>query len=140
MQYGIPKPGYSDLMNIANPNRLCIRLITVGYLTLAGLVIGQETSPRSEPPDSQAAVPALLNPRLAAIHDQLKAGQSNALTLFWQEVRTNCPMVEYLRRDERRITYLWRGDAATKRVALLGGMPSGYLSTPMDHMSGSDIW
>jgi enterochelin esterase family protein len=133
----MPKLGYSHRMKM---KIAFIGFVALGYFTLPGFSIGQATSSRQEPPESQAEGPALLNPRLAALLHQLNAGQSNALALFWQEARTNCPMVEPLQGEDRRITFLWRGDAATRRVALLGGMPSGYLSTPLERLPESDIW
>lgn len=83
-----------------------------------------------------------LGPRLGSLLRQMDKGNTNALALFWPEAKGKCPIVEPVPGDDRyrRVTFLWRGDAETTRVSLLGGFPSGSISTPLSRFASSDLW
>jgi enterochelin esterase family protein len=79
---------------------------------------------------------------LASVLRQLQTNDTNAATAFWREVNGNCPIVRHGDGDRRhcRVTFVWRGDAQTKRVSLLGGFPSGFLAAPLARLGSSDVW
>lgn len=83
------------------------------------------------------------SPRLAALAKELKSGNSAALSAFWEEMKGKAPLVEPIAGDDKNfwVTYLWRGDAETKRVSLIGGVPVGdMLAKYLIRLGESDVW
>ncbi|MFP5286285.1 MAG: alpha/beta hydrolase [Thermoanaerobaculia bacterium] len=74
--------------------------------------------------------------RLAESHDE------TALTAFWREIEGKAPLVEPIPGTSEHVlvTFVWRGDAATERVALGGGMPEGCDEKPLQNLAGTDLW
>lgn len=60
---------------------------------------------------------------------------------FWQERAGRGPLVEELRDapEQLLVTFLWRGDAATRRVEVRGG-PVESSRTGFEQAPGTDIW
>lgn len=73
-----------------------------------------------------------MSPWLAALVQQLDAGNRNVLNDFWQEVETEgTPLIEPIENDPDHVlvTFLWRAREETKNVVVVGGVvPWGYRS------------
>ncbi|MBL8189027.1 MAG: DUF3327 domain-containing protein [Acidobacteria bacterium] len=83
------------------------------------------------------------SPRIAALAKELKSGNNAALPAFWEEVKGKAPLVEPVAGDAKNfwVTYLWRGDAETKRVSLIGGAPVGdVLAKFLTRLGETDLW
>src|SRR5262245_19667249 len=65
------------------------------------------------------------SPRLAALAADLGAGKPDVLDKFWAEAKGKSPLVEADPESvsRRRVTFLFRGDAKTQAVGLMGGVP-----------------
>jgi len=86
----------------------------------------------------------LISPRLAALQQELDAGNAAALDAFWQEVKEQgAPLLEPIPSDARslRVTFLWRATEETQSVALVSNL-SGQMgaSETMTCMPGTDLW
>ncbi|MGH7970697.1 MAG: alpha/beta hydrolase-fold protein, partial [Limisphaerales bacterium] len=83
-----------------------------------------------------------IGPHLASVLRGLQTEDANAAAVFWQEINRNCPIVHRVDGDPAhcRVTFIWRGDAQTKRVSLLGGFPSGSVAAPLARLGSSDVW
>lgn len=83
------------------------------------------------------------SPRIATLAKDVKAGNKSALVTFWEEVKGKAPLVEPIAGDNKNllVTYLWRGDAETKRVSMIGGAPVGdVLSKFLTRLGETDVW
>jgi len=76
------------------------------------------------------------SPRLSEL-----AKNPQALAAFWQERAGRGPLVEELSDDPDHllVTFLWRGDAATRRVEVRGG-PVEIARTGFEQAPGTDVW
>ena len=93
-------------------------------------------------PEGRAGQPQIPSPRLATLAHELDAGNDAALPAFWQEMKDKAPLVEAIPADvrNRTVTFIWRGDAQTKSVALCGGLPSPMLAKPLTRLGKTDLW
>jgi enterochelin esterase-like enzyme len=102
---------------------------------LQALVVGRS------PADDDAR---LDSPRLRALADQLESGNAAALDEFWQEMEAaTTPLIEPIPDDPNHVwlTPLWRGDAETKNVLLVGGLvPGDPLKDALAQLSTTDVW
>lgn len=92
---------------------------------------------------STAQQESLDSPRLTALAKEIKAGNSAELPAFWEEVKGKAPLVEAIPADDKNlwVTYLWRGDAETKRVSMIGGAPVGdVLAKFLTRLGETDVW
>ncbi len=82
------------------------------------------------------------SPRLASLAHELEAGNRQALPAFWTEMQGKAPLVEPVAGDKRhhRVTFLWRGNDATTRVSVFGGLPSANLAKPLKRLAHTDLW
>src|SRR5687768_18215103 len=73
------------------------------------------------------------SPRIAALARELQSGTPGALTDFWKELHGKAPLVESIGGDpkQRRITFLWRATNETRRVTMMGGLPSMNFLKPL---------
>jgi enterochelin esterase-like enzyme len=81
-----------------------------------------------------------LSPRLAALQDQLKAGDRNALDNFWKEINERgAPIVEPAAGSDREmlVTILWRAREETRNVFVFG-LPG--IEKPMARLLDTDLW
>lgn len=84
------------------------------------------------------------SPRLQTLARSVAAADATALREFWESVaREGTPMIEPLvGANESLVTFLYRGDSATRSVLLVGG-PKMSLS-PNDNafelLQGTDVW
>lgn len=91
----------------------------------------QESGPSAERP---------LSPRLAALQDQLQAGDRKALDTFWKEIaQSGAPMVEPVADSNRDVlvTILWRGTEET-RNAFVFHLPG--VDKPMARLLDTNLW
>jgi hypothetical protein len=86
-------------------------------------------------------VSTLLSPRLQILDQALTSGDDQAIAHFWDELAGSAPLVEHIPHedDHRYITFVWRGDATTHRVALLGGIP-GPEPKLLTRLHQTDLW
>src|SRR5262249_42777583 len=83
------------------------------------------------------------SPRLAALAKEIKAGNRAALDAFWLELKDKAPLVEPIAGDEKRlwVSYIWRGDNESKRVDVIGGLPtSDDFAKPLARLLDTDLW
>ena len=63
-----------------------------------------------------------ISPRIAALKQDIESGDLHAADAFWQEAsRTGTPWIEPAKDNPNEVivTFVWRGDASTRGVALL---------------------
>jgi enterochelin esterase family protein len=86
------------------------------------------------------------SPRIAALAARLRdgdaAGSRAAVDEFCEGLRGRAPLVEPVAGDARAswITFLWRGDATTRRVGVLGGPATGDYAARLTRLKGTDLW
>jgi len=80
--------------------------------------------------------------RLAALAKALKSGNTSALANFWGELQGKAPLVEPVADDPHAcwVTFIWRGDAGTKRVNVLGGPATNDFAAWMKRLGDTDLW
>jgi hypothetical protein len=85
--------------------------------------------------------PSIASPQLAALAKEWSAGNKTALDAFWKSVAGKAPLVEDISDDKEKvlITFLWRGDADTKKILLQGGLPSDS-DKPLSRLADTDLW
>jgi enterochelin esterase-like enzyme len=89
----------------------------------------------------QSPEPVVDSPRLLALQRNLQAGKRDAAEQFWSEVKGKAPLVEPVagKAQDCWVTYLWRGDASTQRVDLIGGVPQG-APKQLSRLPDTDLW
>ncbi len=82
------------------------------------------------------------SPRLAALAKDQKSGNKTALEQFWKEMQDKAPLVEPIAGDTRHswVTFVWRGDAKTRRVLLEGGPSSREEQVLLARLADTDLW
>jgi enterochelin esterase-like enzyme len=81
-----------------------------------------------------------LSPRLAALQDQLKSGNRNALENFWKEIaERGAPIIEPAAesKSEVLVTILWRATEETRSVFVFQ-LPG--IDKPMARLLDTDLW
>jgi len=88
-----------------------------------------------------AAPNRLDSPRLIALARKVKAGNRAALKIFWEEVQGKTPLIEQVPGNDqlRRVTFLWRGGAASE-VRLEGELPPDSQDAPLRRLANTDVW
>jgi enterochelin esterase-like enzyme len=111
-------------------------------ITALAVASGRSLAQDGDSNATESALTESFGPHLAAFLPKLQANDTNAAAAFWQEVNGNCPIVHRGAGDPGhcQVTFIWRGDAQTKRVSLLGGFPSGSLAAPLVRLGSSDVW
>lgn len=83
--------------------------------------------------------------RIAALEQELTAGDSAALAAFWQEVgEQGAPLIEPIEGDDTHslVTFLWRGGEDTQNVVIFGG-PANFdklREHQMTRLLDTDLW
>lgn len=115
---------------------------TVRFFLILSFVALSASPVRTADADEPSDDAVLRSPRLVALARELDAGNREALATFWQQVKGNAPLVEPVAGDPRYalITFLWRGDAQTERVALVGGLPGDDFSKTLSRLGDTDLW
>lgn len=85
------------------------------------------------------------SPRIAALRQELEAGNTSALDAFWQEIaEKGAPLFEPVEGDEEQtlVTFLWHGDADTRNVVIVGGLAGwdDFKEQQMTRLLESDVW
>jgi hypothetical protein len=82
-------------------------------------------------PITNAQEENLDSPRLAALAKDIRAGKPDALTAFWEEMKGKAPLIEPVSGNDkmRWVSYIWRGDGATQRMGMIGGLGGPAAST-----------
>ena len=82
------------------------------------------------------------SPRLVALSRELKNGNREALKKFWDELQDKAPLVEPIGKDGRMswVTFLWRGNDKTRRVGLMGGVPTRGDEKWLTRLADTDLW
>jgi len=84
------------------------------------------------------------SPRLRALAVELEGGNAAALDEFWKEMEAGTtPLIEPIEDDPNHVwlTVLWRGDAQTKNVLLVGGLVQGDpLKEALGQLLKTDVW
>jgi enterochelin esterase-like enzyme len=97
------------------------------------------------PATSQAdGSPQLESSALQELRNALVKGDSAALQRFWAITTGNVPLIEEIagQPDFRYVTFLWRGDAATREVAIgLGDIPTpNPAKWHFTRLGNTDLW
>jgi enterochelin esterase family protein len=89
-------------------------------------------TPAEVPPDS---------PRLAALAREWKSGKRAALDAFWKDIGNRTPLVEEIESDTEDlfVTFLWRDDRQTQKIALVGGLPQDS-DKLLSRLADTDVW
>ncbi len=113
-------------------------LTALAIVTLSFTIVAAQ----GEKNNAAAAEEKFDSPRLAALAKEIKAGNRAALDAFWLELKDKAPLVEPIAGDEKRlwVTYVWRGDGETKRVDMMGGLPTDDFSKPLARLLDTDLW
>ena len=84
------------------------------------------------------------SPRIAALRQDLEAGDAAALQTFWREVEERgTPLIEPLPDDPTHylVTFVWRGNEDTKNVLVLSRFPSGEKTNrQLQRLPATDLW
>ncbi len=85
------------------------------------------------------------SPRVAALQQELEAGNSSAIDTFWQEIMENgSPLIEPIEGDDQYVlaTFLWRGNEETRNVVVVGGLAGwdDFKQQQMTRLLESDVW
>lgn len=89
---------------------------------------------------------ATLSPRLARLRQDLEGRDAGALARFWDEIAaTGTPLIEPIADDPEgrsRLTFVWRGDAATRtvRLSVLSWPPGRTSDHALRRLEGTDVW
>lgn len=82
------------------------------------------------------------SPRLVVLDKALKAGDSSAISRFWDEMQGKAPLIEPVADDPHAswVTFLWRGDSGTYRMNVLGGPATNDYAAWMKRLGDTDLW
>lgn len=114
---------------------------TIAALLLTACVGGAQVTPLTYP--YRTAAPNA-SPRIAKLRSQIELGSRSAVPQFWSEIaKSGTPLVEPIPGDDRHslVTFLWKGDADTYNVAVVGGINGAEpAKNQMIHLADSDVW
>src|SRR5688572_2880030 len=111
---------------------ICIIVVVFVLSTAPPLARGEVNAPATQP-----------SPRMAALAAEIAASRTDAASeRFWQEMRQRSPIIEPFADDPSCswVTFVWRGDAETRRVGLIGGPVGHSYSKWLDRLGDSDVW
>ena len=88
------------------------------------------------------------SPRLAQLREAVQKGSSNAVEMFWSEMREKrTPLVEAIPGDaaHSRVTFLWRGSTEAQNVVITDGVSIGVggadpRNSQMTRLADTDVW
>jgi len=93
-------------------------------------------------PTASAAGPDA-SPAIVKLRSRLHAGDTAALTRFWQTVHQHgAPLIEPApgANGFSLVTFLWQGNSHTRNVVLFDGVAGFDAKDQMLHLSGSNLW
>jgi enterochelin esterase family protein len=117
-------------------------------LSVALVILGSfaARAQSADPPFRDAG--SLTSPTIERLRQSIAAGSPDAVESFWRNLETNgTPIVEPLPADPRSslITFVWRGAAELRNVAIIDGVVVG-VSGPdpakslLTRLPGTDVW
>jgi enterochelin esterase family protein len=108
-----------------------------GILTAPAAVRGQGATVLAQPKE-----PRIASPRLAALWQELRAGNAAALDSFWREIQGKAPLIEPNPEDPTkvRVTFIVRAGDSVSSILLNGGLPSPDSDPPLVRLPGTDLW
>ena len=114
-------------------------LFEQGAVKLKAKRISSELPMDVELPEPEDVVES---PRLSALAKELKSGNRDALNKFWEAMQDKTPLVECIGKEGRAswVTFLWRGDDKTRRVGLMGGLPTRDDEKWLTRLADTDLW
>jgi len=91
---------------------------------------------------AQPSEPNIESPRLAALWQQLKAGNVAALDAFWREIQGKAPLIEPnpANPTKVRVTFIQRGGDTVESILLNGGLPRPDSSWPLTRLPNTNLW
>lgn len=108
------------------------------------LLSGVACSAASQESLPYVAVDPSTSPRMSALRSAVKKGDSSAVTQFWDEIKKkHAPLVEPVPNDDQYslVTFLWRGNADTHNVVVIGGVAGTDLTNnQMTKIPGTNVW
>jgi len=124
---------------MARAPTLVVHLFLLLAIAAAPPTIAATTSPKTQKSDSDHP---LSSPRLAALAAELASAPITATEKFWAEMPGNSPLVEPDPDDSAcsLVTFVWRGDAETRNVGLIGGPVIHDFNKWLQRLGASDIW
>jgi len=79
-----------------------------------------------------------VSPRLAALQDRLKSGDTRALDSFWKEItESGTPIIEPATGSDVLVTMVWRAREETRNVFVFR---LGDVNKPMTRLLDTDLW
>jgi len=114
-------------------------IVAYALMLLAALPFAASIGARTTPP------PVLDSPAISALRKSAQKDARVAEAQFWTTVqRVGTPLVEPIRGNSTDvlITFLWRGDSATKNVALVNTAIASYQPSEalLTRIDGTDVW
>lgn len=94
------------------------------------------------------------SPRLAKLEQQVRSGNTAALSEFWRQVESeHTPLIEQIPGDSKHslVTFLWRDDNRTRNVIVFSAFTTGHpcctghtadqlAAGEMDRLADTDVW
>jgi enterochelin esterase family protein len=114
--------------------------VRVGTKIINALLVALLNAGLSSVSSAQTVNDLPSSPRLAALQNQLKAGDVNALGSFWKEItERGAPIIEGVPGNDRDmlVTMLWRAKEETKNVFVFR---LGEVNKPMTRLLDTDLW
>lgn len=96
--------------------------------------------------DEEVVIPDVFDsPRMAALAEELKHGNTAALDQFWKDLQDKAPLIEPFPGDPLSswVTFVYRGDAGTRTVKLDGGpLAQSFegLAKNLVRLGDTDLW
>jgi len=86
-----------------------------------------------------------ISPRIAALKHDIESGDLHATEAFWQEaLRSGTPLIESAKDNPNEVivTFVWRGDASTRTVALLAPLTKspGLPNLRLNRLLNTNLW
>src|SRR5262245_789562 len=120
----------------------CLKLVTVFLIALAPVAAPRRTAAQSAAILAAPKEPRIDSPRLAALWQQLKAGNAAALERFWREVQGRAPLIEPNPANPAkvRVTFIQRGGDDIASIVMSGGLPGPDDAWPLVRLPNTDLW
>jgi enterochelin esterase family protein len=119
------------------PALVIVSLLALGTLSTSSVVRAQSATILAQPTE-----PTLDGPRLAALWQELQAGNAAALDSFWLEIKGKAPLVEPNPEDPTmvRVTFIHHGSSTTRSIFLEGGLPDSPADKQLARLGDTNLW
>jgi enterochelin esterase-like enzyme len=118
-------------------NLLKIIISRLGMLLLLGVIPSVAETP------TYSAAATYDSPSIAALHKADESGDAGAVEEFWKAVmKHSAPLIEPIpgNHDFSFVTFLWRGDPATKNVVIFDGVAAFDAKDQMLRLDRTNVW